>query len=260
MVSVEWRLQNLAVANGLLMLPKNIYENLPYAYLFASLGLFLTNQNWIVLGFSWLLYTAGAIIWVIRSDYRRANKKVNKHGESTFLLHDDFYESLPFGYIGVGAICFSFSEWWLAEAASLALMLFGMSILGIRIHKRKISWIDDWRKHQSKNVGLSEKKTVRNQYSSATCDQCLVRPQCRITGLTDRSNNRVMHWLLDEQSMTEIERLKEEVDQHERSPVSGTKLRVLLIKLKPFVSQCIGLDAHQRKQRLLKEGGNKKAS
>lgn len=224
------------------MLPKIIYENLPWAYLFSSLILILTSQDWTVLGFAWLLFTGGSITWVLRSDHRRANRKIKENGQLNFLLNDDVYESLPFFYIGVGAVCFSFFEWWLGSAASLMLMFAGMLILNTRTAKRKLSWLDDRRKDQARSVGLSEKRTVQNLYSSATCDRCFVRPQCRTTGLTDHSNNRLMNWLLDEKSMTEFAPLKEEVDQLELSPVSEIKLRVLLLKLKPFLSQCIGLD------------------
>ncbi|MEH6471613.1 MAG: hypothetical protein V7752_10195 [Halopseudomonas sp.] len=94
------------------MLPKPLYEALPYCYFIVGGALWLTSHSLLELLAGALLYFAGAQQWALRSNYRRAdrirNNLINNHPElAKQQLHHDFYppwlyEMLPFIYIGLG--------------------------------------------------------------------------------------------------------------------------------------------------------------
>ncbi len=227
------------------MLPKAIYEVLPYAYLFTALGLLAGHSDLIVLGFAWLLYTGAVIIWVLRSDARRINPRQPKDKKRIF-LHDDFYESLPFFYLGGGILVMRFLGDAVFFYAGLMLLLFGVSVLVVRINKRKISWIDDWRRYRgSASVAQTGH---RKKITSQICDRCLINKSCRSTGLSDKSNIRVMDWLAIERDHEALVKLGEEISEIECGPVSEEQLLKVLLNNKPYQKHCLVL-TNRRKMR-----------
>ncbi|WP_210396082.1 hypothetical protein [Motiliproteus sediminis] len=229
------------------MLPRPLYEVLPYLYLFGSLGLISTQSNWMVILFAWVLYTAGAITWVLRSDARRVNKRMPKSQKNLF-LHEDFYESLPFLFIGMGVLAVRFIESWIVFWAGFALMVYGGYVLAIRISRRKISWIDDWRRYRGSAI---QAKTVhRKKQMNPICDQCLIRESCRRTGLTDRSNILVMEWLQKHERVEAIGPLKEMVDEAEFLPIGHDTLLKVILKQQPYAEQCLVIQNRKKMRRV----------
>tara|TARA_R110002167_G_scaffold15727_1_gene62414 strand:- start:4421 stop:5125 length:705 start_codon:yes stop_codon:yes gene_type:complete len=231
------------------MLPKAIYEVLPYIYLFTALGLLAGHSDWIVLGFAWLLYTGAAITWVLRSDARRVNPRRPKERKDLF-LHDDFYESMPFFYLGGGLLVMRFLDDSPLFYAGLIIFTLGIYVLGIRINKRKISWIDDWRRYRGSAVVA--KKVYRKKMTSQICDQCLIRESCRGTGLSDKSNIRIMSWLNNEQNQDQdaLVKLRWELDEVEFSPLSEERLLKVLHKSRQYHKHCLVL-LNRRKIKLV---------
>jgi len=218
------------------MLPKALYEVLPYLYLFSGLGLMTSQSDWMILLFSWMLYTGGSVMWVLRSDARRVNKR-NPPSSKNLYLHEDIYESLPFLFIGAGVLAIRFLETWMFFTAGFVLMAYGGYVLAIRIVRRKISWIDDWRRYRGSAIAA---KTVhRKRQANPICEQCLIREQCRRTGLTDRSNILVMGWLQKNPDVDSFAPLKEMVDEAEYLPVGNDALFKVILKQKPFAAQCL---------------------
>jgi len=225
------------------MLPKALYEIMPYLYLFAGLGLMSSQSDWMVLVFAWVLYTGGSIMWVLRSDARRVNKRISPRNKGLY-LHEDIYESLPFLFIGAGMLAIRFIEVWMFFVAGFVLMAYGGYILAIRIVRRKISWIDDWRRYRGSAI---QAKTVhRKRQSNPICDQCLIRESCRRTGLTDRSNILVMGWLQKNPNVEAFAPLKEMVDESEFLPVSSDALFKVILKQKSYASQCLVIKNRQK--------------
>ncbi|WP_159084673.1 hypothetical protein [Dongshaea marina] len=55
------------------MLNRSTYELLPYIYLVAGAGLILSKQNIVFTIAGIILYLAGSIVWIMRSNHRRTN-------------------------------------------------------------------------------------------------------------------------------------------------------------------------------------------
>ncbi|HEY5716987.1 MAG TPA: hypothetical protein VIS52_00730 [Motiliproteus sp.] len=218
------------------MLPKALYEILPYAYLFGGLSLMTSQSDWIILACSWIVYTGGSIMWVLRSDARRINKRIPPYSKG-FYLHEDIYESLPFLFIGIGVLAIRFLESWVFFSVGLVMMAYGGYVLAIRIVRRKISWIDDWRRYRGS--AIQARVVHRKRQSNPICDQCLIRESCRRTGLTDRSNILVMGWLQKHADVESFAPLKEMVDEAEFLPVSNDVLFKVILKQKPYAAQCL---------------------
>tara|TARA_R110001583_G_scaffold9356_8_gene44497 strand:- start:900 stop:1379 length:480 start_codon:yes stop_codon:yes gene_type:complete len=135
------------------MLPKPLYEILPYCYFIVGSTLWLASSTPLELFAGVLLYIAGAQQWVQRSNYRRSDRirtnLINNHLHlAEEALHHDLYprwlyEMLPFFYIGLGyqlanlfhnpsltnilVLDFSFSL-----AAALSLIIAGFLVLTLR--------------------------------------------------------------------------------------------------------------------------------
>ena len=229
------------------MLPRAIYETLPYIYLFSAMALMGFHPDWIVVAFAWVLYTSGSITWVLRSDARRVNPRRPKHKNNMF-LHDDLYESVPFLYIGCGILVMRYlGDGWLFYAGLIVFVL-GCTVLGIRVNRRKISWIDDWRRYRGS--ATVAKTQHRKRTTSQICDQCMLKESCRSTGLSDKSNIRIMEWLAAEHDQSELVKLRWDVDELEFSPVTEERLLKVVLKHKQFHKQCLVL-TNRRKMRLV---------
>lgn len=228
------------------MLPKAVYELLPYSYLVISMLLMGFHSDWIVVSFAWVLYTAGAVTWVLRSDARRVNPRRPTH-KSNMFLHDDIYESVPFFYIGGGILAMRYLGDGVLLYAGLILLLLGCSILGVRIKKRKISWIDDWRRYRGS--ATVAKHTHRQRTTSQICDQCLIKESCRSTKLSDKSNIRIMEWLSTDHEQSEVVKLRWDIDELEFSPVSEERLLKVMLQHKKYHDQCLVLN-NRRKMKL----------
>ncbi len=75
------------------MLSKPIYETLPYGYLIIGASLMFASNSMTTAIPAILLFLAGAVVWVLRSNARRQDNAINrkKHLESSML-----YELKPF--------------------------------------------------------------------------------------------------------------------------------------------------------------------
>ncbi len=217
------------------MIPKILYEVLPYLYLFVSLLMLMFFPEWVGLGFAWLLFTAASVTWVLRSDARRVNKRVPTK-EKVFFLHHDLYESMPFGFLGIGALAVQFAPTDTYLALGVISLLIGTLILGMRIVKRKISWIDEWRRYRgpASASGLVNKR----KYSLAVCDRCVLKEKCRGCGLTDTSNSLIMKWLQGDPLRADKDELTRRLNSVEVYPVRDDKLLKVLSALRPVAKQC----------------------
>ena len=84
-----------------------IDESMPYCYLLlGGYVLSWTLNGWLVFGGS-LLYFAGAIIWALRSDYRRKDNPAQRQNDNG--RWREIYELKPFVYIWLGIVVLSHS-------------------------------------------------------------------------------------------------------------------------------------------------------
>ena len=120
------------------MLPKPLYEIIPYLYLGGgALGiLFLDNAiGWACGG---LLYGAGALVWVLRSNHRRRDRTADFGGQ--WWRTNSLYEFRPFALIAAALILMVSFNHLLVFLAAVALCLLGLYQFGLR--------------HQSRQLGL----------------------------------------------------------------------------------------------------------
>ncbi len=139
------------------MLPKPLYEALPYGYFIVGSALWLAHEGPLQLMAGMLLYFAGAQQWILRSHYRRGDRiranLINRHHERARqqLQHPVYprwlYETLPFAYIGSGYLLanliqnpgllgtLTFDADY-TSAASLSLIICGYLVLILRGQNR----------------------------------------------------------------------------------------------------------------------------
>lgn len=220
------------------MLPRTLYEVLPYIYLFSALALMVSQSDWVILVCAWVLFTGGAITWVLRSDSRRVNKRV-PDSSKTWHLHEDIYESLPFLYIGGGVLVMRFAEQGLFILSGFAMMAFGGAVLGIRISKRKISWIDDWRRYRGS--ALQARAVQARNTRNPICDQCLIRESCRASTFNDKSNVLIMEWIEKQKDDSELAILARSVGMAELRTVRPDEVSVRLVRQRKYAGQCLVL-------------------
>ncbi|MCH8538304.1 MAG: hypothetical protein LAT66_11105 [Alkalimonas sp.] len=106
------------------MLPEKLYESLPYLY--AGVGvatLFMMPGHPVLTSLSGaLLFVAGGLVWVIRSEHRRRDLDAQARfpGPLPFWC----YELLPFGYILTALMLFAWaSNPWLFPSAVIFLII-----------------------------------------------------------------------------------------------------------------------------------------
>ncbi|MCW8883668.1 MAG: hypothetical protein OQK12_00265 [Motiliproteus sp.] len=117
------------------MIPKPIYEALPFCYFFAGSALWLYSDSPTQIIAGVLLFCASALQWIFRTNYRRRdrvaaniigrtqNQKINP--KNRLILPRWLYEVLPFSYIALGYILSNLtqlSQWQLIYSLDLALL------------------------------------------------------------------------------------------------------------------------------------------
>ena len=109
------------------MLSRPLYEALPYGYLLAAaLTLWLTPVGFAHL-FAFVLFAAGACIWIIRSNARRADRRRSKPkpariGGSLFVSFPS-YECYPFAIMALAL-------WLMATGQGVTVIVLGAVVLG----------------------------------------------------------------------------------------------------------------------------------
>lgn len=121
------------------MLNKLTYEVLPSTYLLTGVGSIslLEPHYGIIAGF--ILYFLGALIWVMRSNYRR--KDEHRKPSRKFLVWPEwFYEFTPFVLIGGAATMVQFSHQIGTSIAATVISLFALHKLYLRYQHRQHEW------------------------------------------------------------------------------------------------------------------------
>ncbi|OMH30083.1 hypothetical protein [Motiliproteus sp. MSK22-1] len=125
------------------MIPKPVYEAQPYAYVVTGLLLILEAPSLLLFVSALLLYSAGAIIWIVRAIYRG---QYSRHSPAACYrnhlkpldqalayyqepkgLPTPIYEALPFAYLLVSGLCYRYSS----QVIYLDLMLMATALLAI---------------------------------------------------------------------------------------------------------------------------------
>lgn len=121
------------------MLPKLLYEVKPHACLLSGCWLSSVATNPFFLSAGLLLFGSGAVLWVLRSEYRRTDDP-NFIPVNELLIYPPWlYEFLPFIYIisGIGLVRYDNTQWF--TIAGSAIIFWGLYCLIKRtIHRQPI--------------------------------------------------------------------------------------------------------------------------
>ena len=130
------------------MISKSIYELLPSVYLMLGSSSLIWNDNSLGLLGGALLFILGAVIWVMRSNYRRTDE--HKLPSKSFTLPETLYEFVPFLFIGLGLSLLSqFSQLPIYIVAAVCLYR-GTQLLYLRHRHRNFAW-DNNNKRKSRS-------------------------------------------------------------------------------------------------------------
>lgn len=125
-------------------LPSPLYESLPYLYLGSGLMIIAALHeyaNGILMGL--LLYIMGSIVWIMRSNARRHDRREqrilrsqqrreNTAGSYPYWL----YEEQPFIYLALGLICATQGQNLIITLSGILLMLASLIVFKFRIQHR----------------------------------------------------------------------------------------------------------------------------
>lgn len=138
------------------MLSRPLYEALPYSYMAASaLTLWATPLGWAHL-FALMLFAAGAIVWISRSNARRADRRRSKPkavrmGGNLFISFSG-YECYPF-------VIMALALWLMAAGQGVVVFVLGALVLSYSLWilaKRSAS-----RGHGWMQLGVSDRGILR---------------------------------------------------------------------------------------------------
>lgn len=102
-------------------MPKFLYEAVPWFCLGFGTSAYLIMDIWFAKVFALVLYAMGAWIWILRSNYRRSDRKSRRIEGSR--VGFAFYEALPFIYVGVSVFIWGLSEnFWFLPSSVLFLL------------------------------------------------------------------------------------------------------------------------------------------
>ena len=119
--------------------PKFIYENLPYAYFLVCAYLLAFYDSWPVFVSVGLLYCAGCITLVTRSEYRRVDRRKFDDDNSIKKnkLPEWIYEYLPYGYFAVAMVIVLKTTSSALQFIAFCLMILALRNLLFRMNNRR---------------------------------------------------------------------------------------------------------------------------
>lgn len=119
--------------------PKFIYENLPYAYFLVCAYLLAFYDSWPVFVSVGLLYCAGCITLVTRSEYRRVDRRKSDDDKSIKKnkLPEWIYEYLPYGYFAVAMVIVLKTTSSALQFIAFCLMILALRNLLFRMNNRR---------------------------------------------------------------------------------------------------------------------------
>ncbi len=113
-----------------MVLPKVIYENLPYIYFLFSGALLAYGDSWYFIFSGAIFYTVACVVLVTRSAHRRLDKK--NHPGSNCPLPEMLYEYLPYGYGAIAIFILMSTKNQLLQFVAFALFVLALRNLMCR--------------------------------------------------------------------------------------------------------------------------------
>lgn len=121
------------------MVPKTLYELQPYLYLGFGAASVISVESVYARVAGGSLYCLGALIWIMRSNYRRKDQR-RMPRDRVILLPEMIYELVPFLYIAASILLVSITLSLPSLVFSLLLAIQGVHMLYQRQRYRSYQW------------------------------------------------------------------------------------------------------------------------
>ncbi|OMH38111.1 hypothetical protein [Motiliproteus sp. MSK22-1] len=116
-----------------MVIRKPVYEVLPYTYIAIGIVVVMAMDSPLTYVSGILFYVAGAVVWVMRSAYRRKNSRKHiANRRNSVRFPEAVYEFLPFIYIGLAVLLVVSFSTPLAYIPGVVLAMAGMLVWIIR--------------------------------------------------------------------------------------------------------------------------------
>ncbi|MEH6472159.1 MAG: hypothetical protein V7752_12995 [Halopseudomonas sp.] len=241
------------------MVPKPIYEVLPYLYLLSGSIIIAALGGHATLA-GLLLFCFGSWLWLVRSDYRRINARQPKSLGSRFYWSDTVYELQPFGYILAGVLVFGLLQHPIRLVSGPLMVMIGIAVLMLRASQRQkpqrimrvvrgknetfsaqpmtsVSYIQ-----QASEAGIIAAAEVERvpefQPQSTDCDSCQIVDICNSVKFNPRSVQEIMRLSQTVAPDEAFGLYREVVERIEKRRVSDDELRSVLSLLYSYSDHC----------------------
>lgn len=121
------------------MVPKLIYELQPYLYLGFGAASVISTDNAFAQVAGGTLYCLGALVWIMRSNYRRKDQR-RMPRDRVVLLPESLYEFVPFLYVAAAILLLSITVTLPSVVFALLLLVQGGHMLYQRQRYRSYQW------------------------------------------------------------------------------------------------------------------------
>lgn len=118
------------------MVSQPIYEALPFGYLLTGSSLILLSESGLLWFSGGLFFSAGAMIWVLRSSFRRRTTPFPNSLKKMF-MPEWMYEAKPFSYFLFGIFSFHVIQQLYLIWIPFVFILHGWQLFLRRTHHRK---------------------------------------------------------------------------------------------------------------------------
>ena len=240
------------------MVPKPIYELMPYLYLVTG-GVIIAALVGYATPAGLLLYAYGTWLWLMRSDHRRVNQRQPAFIGTRFYWGENFYELQPFLYILAGLLVIGFVQHDIRWVTGPLMIVTGIAVLLLRTSKRRQPvqqvlipmakrptramvgpQLPDSERLQLVVTDTAEGEAEQPKFHPATsnCDSCQIVDICRAVRLDIRSVQEVMRLSQTVSPDDAFELYREAVEKIEGRRLSDDELRAVLSLLYGYSDLC----------------------
>ncbi len=225
------------------MLPKPLYELLPYLYILAGSSIIMTLDGASTpVGF--LLYFFGAWIWMIRSESRRRNSRQRQSNLHRAYWSPVLYELQPFCYTWVGLLIIDWVDHPLLHISGSLLITIGVTVLLSRHFSRMKQSLDSGGAQPIRSqpapafiVGATVPE-VKTSPGGLLCNRCTVLNICQGVNLKRSSIREIMRLSQTVSHVHIYELFHQAVERAEGRRISEQELRPILDKLGSYTNLC----------------------
>ncbi|WP_207062552.1 hypothetical protein [Motiliproteus sp. SC1-56] len=235
------------------MLPKPLYEPLPYLYLAAGAGILLAFDG-AATPVGLILFFFGAWFWVMRSERRRKNsrrplKRLHKRHWSPVI-----YELQPFLYLFVAILIFDYLSHPVRYVFGPLLLFFGIGILIVRTVNRrqappapkKPRFVPERgavpelssAPEEPRSLAGARVPVVEVSPGAPQCKRCVVLDICQTVQLEDASIREVMRLSQTVSHEHAYDLFHQAVERCEGRQIREQELRPVLDKLGAYAHLC----------------------